>query len=342
MALIKCPECKGKVSNTVETCPHCGFVLSKNGAQGEGAPSKNAWVPRTGKQWAGWAVIAALAVTIFMVDGQGGDIRSENSTASSNPDKKNLASESFMSENALAISKKLLEDDVSSFYEGKSSFIGDSLLRKSIKIKASEYASAYENNEIEADNRFKGKSIAVTGLVTGINKGFMDEVYLTFRGVNSFSDVTASYIASDSVKKELSTYSKGDVVKALCKGDGKAIISSAFDDCVPLSFAVSDYSNEIKTNIYKNNHLEDFVRLYNAEHGDNAESIAFMIAAFAVAISDKVDCLSRECSYKEINDSFNESGFGTEKFLSSAVSNMPFTPEQINALAKEKGYPEVL
>ena len=27
MALITCPECKGKVSDTAKTCPHCGFEL---------------------------------------------------------------------------------------------------------------------------------------------------------------------------------------------------------------------------------------------------------------------------------------------------------------------------
>ena len=29
MALIKCPECKNQISDTTETCIHCGFPLSK-------------------------------------------------------------------------------------------------------------------------------------------------------------------------------------------------------------------------------------------------------------------------------------------------------------------------
>lgn len=29
MALIKCPECGGNVSDTIEACPHCGFKLKK-------------------------------------------------------------------------------------------------------------------------------------------------------------------------------------------------------------------------------------------------------------------------------------------------------------------------
>ena len=30
MALIKCPECKGQVSDTAESCPHCGYIISKS------------------------------------------------------------------------------------------------------------------------------------------------------------------------------------------------------------------------------------------------------------------------------------------------------------------------
>ena len=29
MALVKCPECKQDVSDTAETCPHCGYRLKK-------------------------------------------------------------------------------------------------------------------------------------------------------------------------------------------------------------------------------------------------------------------------------------------------------------------------
>ena len=29
MALIKCPECKKKISNTIKTCPNCGYELKE-------------------------------------------------------------------------------------------------------------------------------------------------------------------------------------------------------------------------------------------------------------------------------------------------------------------------
>ncbi len=32
MALIRCPECKKKVSESTELCPHCGFSINKPGA----------------------------------------------------------------------------------------------------------------------------------------------------------------------------------------------------------------------------------------------------------------------------------------------------------------------
>lgn len=29
MSLIKCPECNKEISNTIDSCPHCGFKLKK-------------------------------------------------------------------------------------------------------------------------------------------------------------------------------------------------------------------------------------------------------------------------------------------------------------------------
>lgn len=34
MALIKCPECGGMVSDTCDNCPHCGFALKKKQEHG--------------------------------------------------------------------------------------------------------------------------------------------------------------------------------------------------------------------------------------------------------------------------------------------------------------------
>jgi len=30
MTLIKCPECNATVSNTANTCPHCGYNIKKH------------------------------------------------------------------------------------------------------------------------------------------------------------------------------------------------------------------------------------------------------------------------------------------------------------------------
>lgn len=30
MSLIRCPECKGQISDTAESCPHCGYIISKS------------------------------------------------------------------------------------------------------------------------------------------------------------------------------------------------------------------------------------------------------------------------------------------------------------------------
>ena len=33
MALIKCPECKKQVSDSAETCPHCGYKLKETSVE---------------------------------------------------------------------------------------------------------------------------------------------------------------------------------------------------------------------------------------------------------------------------------------------------------------------
>lgn len=30
MALIKCPKCKGQVSDTADSCPHCSYIIYKS------------------------------------------------------------------------------------------------------------------------------------------------------------------------------------------------------------------------------------------------------------------------------------------------------------------------
>ncbi len=86
-------------------------------------------------------------------------------------------------------------------------------------ITAQVLASAYEENTVAADARFKGKRFKVTGVVDSINTDFLGTPYLTLRGgVNQFMEPQFSFSKSDSEK--LATLRKGARVTLICTGSG--------------------------------------------------------------------------------------------------------------------------
>ena len=44
MAIIKCPECDGKVSSTAKTCPHCGRSMTLGRVGLEQAKDGFGWI----------------------------------------------------------------------------------------------------------------------------------------------------------------------------------------------------------------------------------------------------------------------------------------------------------
>lgn len=56
-------------------------------------------------------------------------------------------------------------------------------------ISASNLTATYEANEVAADNKFKGKTFYVSGIVTDIKKDILDNVYVVLKGDDMFRDV---------------------------------------------------------------------------------------------------------------------------------------------------------
>jgi hypothetical protein len=56
-------------------------------------------------------------------------------------------------------------------------------------ISAPDLTAAYEANEVNADNNFKGKTFYVSGTVTDIKKDIMDDIYVILQGSEMLRDV---------------------------------------------------------------------------------------------------------------------------------------------------------
>lgn len=48
-----------------------------------------------------------------------------------------------------------------------------------MQVNIRDILAAYENNEVGADNQYKGKLIEVTGIVDNIKKDIFDNLYVT-------------------------------------------------------------------------------------------------------------------------------------------------------------------
>jgi hypothetical protein len=89
----------------------------------------------------------------------------------------------------------------------------------------------YHRNEVSADTKYRGKTLAVTGRVTGINKDFTDGVYLTLdNGDNEFLGIHAELQPSEVDKA--STLSKGKTLTVVCEGGEMVIGTPSLKDCV--------------------------------------------------------------------------------------------------------------
>jgi hypothetical protein len=96
-----------------------------------------------------------------------------------------------------------------------------------MEVSASDLFAAYEANEVAADNQYKGKQLAVSGTVAGINKDFTDEVYVEIGTANEFMSIHARDI-DPAVAAGLQ---KGTKITVVCEGAGLMMGSPILNEC---------------------------------------------------------------------------------------------------------------
>ncbi len=87
------------------------------------------------------------------------------------------------------------------------------------KIAAKMLFSDYESNEIAADQKYKGKTLLVTGTVEDIGKDIMNTMYLTLTGDGPFANVQCFF--GQSHESQLAGLRKGMTVSVKGQCDGK-------------------------------------------------------------------------------------------------------------------------
>ena len=97
----------------------------------------------------------------------------------------------------------------------------------SVIISASKLYKEYNENEIAADEKYKGKIIEVTGVIRDIGNDIMDNAYITLVGDEYFGDIQC-YFNEKSVVAKLSKGKRITVIGS-CSG---LMINVQINNCI--------------------------------------------------------------------------------------------------------------
>jgi hypothetical protein len=81
----------------------------------------------------------------------------------------------------------------------------------------------YQRNEVAADTLYKGRLLAVQGIVASINKDFLDKIYIVLAAPNEFDTVQASL--DEGNDSRAAALQPGEPVTVLCIGGGMIVTS---------------------------------------------------------------------------------------------------------------------
>jgi hypothetical protein len=109
-----------------------------------------------------------------------------------------------------------------------------------IKVTAAELTADYQANEVAADERWKGKSVAITGVVAGTKKDFMDDIYVILGSGARFETHHVQAFLGKKEKAKAAQLSTGSKATLTCRIDGMIIMSVMAKNCVIGEGAVED------------------------------------------------------------------------------------------------------
>jgi hypothetical protein len=98
-----------------------------------------------------------------------------------------------------------------------------------LEVTSAKLFEDYHANEVSGDAKYKGKILAVTGKITGIDKDFMDNIIVKLSTPNQFMNVMAELDSSEAAMA--GELSKGQSIRLVCKGRGMVVGSPSLGDC---------------------------------------------------------------------------------------------------------------
>ena len=98
-----------------------------------------------------------------------------------------------------------------------------------IEVSAARLWKDYHANEVAADDKYKNKTLLVSGEVSSIDKDFLGDIVLRLVTPNPYMAVMATLQSSE--KSRAAQLSKGSSVSVLCTGGGMIVGSPSLRKC---------------------------------------------------------------------------------------------------------------
>jgi hypothetical protein len=86
----------------------------------------------------------------------------------------------------------------------------------------------YDANEVVADEKYKGKKLAVTGKVKSIEKDYADDIIVRLITDKTYDYIMAYGIPANAAK----SLSKGQLVTITCRGNGMTMGNPKLNSCI--------------------------------------------------------------------------------------------------------------
>ena len=191
-----CPRCAETVKAAALVCKHCGYEFGapvtseKSLPQGSIPPSVRKPAPSKGPPL---AVGCGLVIVLLLIIGY------------------------------------LVSPNEQSADTGDSGTGDASTGQVTVHVSAVDLARAYDANEVAAQNEYGGRTLEVTGVVTGITLDLFSDPVIQMSGVNQFLPVQASF--DKSYSDRLSSLSKGQIVTVRCTTITEVISAPMLSDC---------------------------------------------------------------------------------------------------------------
>ncbi|GJH28164.1 OB-fold putative lipoprotein [Caballeronia novacaledonica] len=96
-------------------------------------------------------------------------------------------------------------------------------------VAASDLYAEYRRNEVAADERYRGRTLSVTGVVTRIGKDFRDRPFLNIQGGDSKYDYVQARFGKGQDTASIARTEPGESVTVICRGDGMLVNTPQLD-----------------------------------------------------------------------------------------------------------------